>query len=292
MDSFLDSFSSGHLVLNSKRDITFSNQHVLLLLGMNKAELAAMSLNDLFSKASNIFIESYVYPLLVNESCVEELQLTMMTSKGKKVSVVANIRLDKEGSTYWSLFDCANRDKLYQELIETKELLEKQSQELLKMATLDPLTGLSNRRELDNRAARALSQAQRNQSPVAVMFIDVDYFKHVNDTHGHSFGDDILKHLGKTLLKGRREHDIVARFGGEEFVLVLPDVDDTSALRVAEAIRADIEVTKINDINVTVSIGISINKGDKNKLDTLLKEADSALYKAKKSGRNTIVLYE
>lgn len=290
MDSFLDSFYSGHLVVNSKRTIIYSNQHILHLLDEQEAP-STVPLCNMFTKASNIFIDSYVYPLLINELCAEEVQLTVITSKGKKVPVVASIRLDEEHTTYWSLFDCANRDKLYQELIETKELLEKQSQELLEMATTDPLTGLLNRRELDNRAGRVLSQAQRNKSSVAVMIIDIDYFKNINDTHGHAVGDVVLQHLGKILLKGHREHDIVSRFGGEEFVLVLPDIDDANALSVAEKIRGDIETTKINGINITVSIGISINKDDKNEFDILFKEADSALYKAKNTGRNRVMLY-
>ena len=290
MDSFLDSFYSGHLVVNSKRAITYSNQHILHLLDEQEAP-SAMQFCNMFTKASNIFIESYVYPLLINEFRAEEVQLTIITSKGKKVPVVASIRLDEEHTSYWSLFGCVNRDKLYQELIETKELLEKQSQELLKMATIDPLTGLLNRRELDNQAGRILSQAQRNKSSVAVMIIDIDYFKNINDTHGHAVGDDVLQHLGKILLKGHREHDIVARFGGEEFVLVLHDIDDVNALSVAEKIRGDIETTKINGINITVSIGVSVNKDDKNEFDVLFKEADSALYKAKNKGRNKTILY-
>lgn len=291
MVSFLDSFYSGHLAVNAKRDITYSNQHIMHLLGWQKEELSGMSLSNIFSKASNIFIESYVYPLLINEYCAEELQLTMISSKGKKVPVVACIRLDEEHTTYWSFFDCVNRDKLYQELIETKELLEKKGQELLEMATIDSLTGLLNRRELDNRAGITLSQAKRNKSSVAVMIIDIDCFKNINDIHGHAFGDVVLRHLGKILLKRHREHDIVARFGGEEFVLVLPDVDETKALKIAEKVRVDIEATEIKGIHITVSIGISINKDDKNEFDVLFKEADSALYEAKKKGRNRTQLY-
>lgn len=264
---------------------------MLPLLGWKKEDLSSAPLSNIFTKASNIFIDSYVYPLLVNEFCAEEVQLTMIAPQGKKVPVVANIRLDEEHTTYWSLFVCANRDKLYQELIETKELLEKQSKELLDMATIDPLTGLLNRRELDNRASRLLFQAQRNKSSVAVMIIDIDDFKKINDTYGHAFGDDVLKHLGKSLLKSHRKHDVVARYGGEEFVLVLPDTDDANALNVAEKIRCDIETTEINGINITVSIGLSINKDNKNEFDVLFKEADSALYKAKKNGRNTTILY-
>lgn len=260
-------------------------------LGWPQESLSEMSLSDIFTKASNIFIDSYVYPLLINEYCAEELQLTMLTSTGEKIPVVANIKLDEDQTTYWSLFDCVNRDKLYQELIKAKELLETQSQELLAMAAIDPLTGLLNRREMDNRVGRLLSQAQRNKSSVAVIILDVDFFKNINDDHGHAFGDEVLQNLGKILLESHREHDIVARFGGEEFVLVLPDVDEENAIKVAEVIRVDIEKTEIKGIHITVSIGVSLNKEDKNEFDILFKEADSALYIAKNGGRNKTVLF-
>jgi diguanylate cyclase (GGDEF)-like protein len=292
LDSFLGCFNSGHFVVNAKREISFSNQYMVNHLGWSQEALSEMSLSDIFSRASNIFIDSYVYPLLINEHCAEELQLTLITAKGNKVAVVANIRLDEYQTTYWSLFDCANRDKLYQELIHAKELLEKQGEELLEMATVDALTGLLNRRELDNRVRRLLSQAQRNKSSVAVIIIDIDFFKVINDTKGHAFGDDVLQHLGEVLLKRHREHDILARYGGEEFVLVLPDVNEENAFKVAEAIRVDIETTNFKGIGITVSIGVSLNKEDNNEFDILFKEADSALYIAKKGGRNKSVLFE
>jgi diguanylate cyclase (GGDEF)-like protein len=288
---FLDNFNSGHLVVSAKRQISFSNQYISKRLKMDKKELSGNSLSHIFTKASNIFIDSYVYPLLLNELVAEEIQLTMVTSSGERMPVVASIKLDEKQITYWSFFDCVNRDKLYQELIETKELLEKQSLELIEMATVDPLTGLLNRRSLDDRAGMVLSQAQRNNSSVAVVVIDIDHFKNVNDTYGHAFGDAVLQSLGKTLIEGRREHDIVARFGGEEFVLVLPNVDEKDALNISEKIRTDISKNTINDINVTVSIGVSLNNANKNEFDVLFKDADSALYKAKNMGRNQIVLF-
>lgn len=296
MNSFLDSFYSGHLIVNAKREISFSNQYLVDRLGWKIEDLTAMNLSDIFTKASKIFIDSYVYPLLMHELCAEELQLTMLTSEGKKLSVVVNIKLDEAQTTYWSIFDCANRDELYQELIQAKELLEKQSRELIELAAIDALTGLLNRRELDSRASRMLSHAQRTKSSVAVIVIDIDFFKAINDTHGHAFGDQVLQYLGSLLMRGRREHDIVARFGGEEFVLVLPDVNKNSALKVAETLRLDVERSDIKGIKITVSLGISLNQLDSNKhdhheFDTLFKQADSALYDAKHKGRNKSVLY-
>jgi diguanylate cyclase (GGDEF)-like protein len=293
---FLDSFSSGHLVVNANREISYSNQYMVKHLGYSQDLLYKMSLSELFSKASNIFIDSYVYPLLINELWVEEVQLTLVTSEGKKIPVVVNIKLDENQIAYWSLFDCASRDKLYQELIQAKELLEVKSEQLLEMATVDSLTGLLNRRELDNRASKALSQARRSKVSAAVIVIDIDNFKKINDTYGHSFGDETLKHLGKILLSRQREHDVVARFGGEEFVLILLDIDKKNALKFSESLRVTIEETKINGINITVSIGISMNNknnnNNKNQFEVLFKEADTALFKAKNSGRNKTILFD
>lgn len=291
LSSFLDQFYSGHLVVNAKREISFSNQYITDLLGWLPETLASMNLNDIFTKASSIFIDSYVYPLLINEQCFEELQLALITSKGEKLAVVVSIKLDQEQTSYWSIYSCASRDKLYQELIQAKELLEKQSIELVELATVDSLTGLLNRRELENRASKMLSQAQRNKSSVALVIIDIDFFKNVNDTYGHVFGDDVLKSLGKILLKRHRAYDIVSRFGGEEFVVLLPDTDAENAFKVTEILRMDIEKTEVNGINITVSIGISLNNEHKNEFDTLFKEADSALYTAKHKGRNKTVLF-
>jgi sigma-B regulation protein RsbQ len=291
LNSFLDSFNSGHLVINAKREVFYSNQYMVNLLGCSQDVLNKMSLSEVFSKASNIFIDSYVYPLLINELCVEELQLTLITSKGVKIPVVVNIKLDKHQTTYWSFFDCANRDKLFQELIQAKELLELQSEELLEMATVDSLTGLLNRRELDSRASKALSQARRSKLSVAVIVIDIDFFKKINDTYGHSFGDETLKSLGKILLSRQRENDVVARFGGEEFVLILMDIDKKNAFKFAESLRITIEETKINGINITVSIGISLNNEHSNQFEVLFKEADTALFNAKDSGRNKTILF-
>ena len=293
MEPFLDNFYSGHLKVNSNRGITFCNKHALHLIECKKEELYTMNLSDIFTKASNIFIDSYVYPLLINEFFAEEVQLTMINSKGEKIPIVANVNFDEEHhTTYWSFFGCKNRDKLYEELIQTKELLEKKGQELLEMSTIDPLTGLLNRRELDNRVAKILSQAKRNKSPVTLIIIDIDFFKNINDKYGHAFGDDVLQGLAKILLTNRREHDVIARFGGEEFILVLPDVNKINALKLAEIIRTDVQSNKIKGINITVSVGVSIASDDKYEFDILFKEADSALYSAKDQGRNRTIVHK
>lgn len=289
-DCTADWFDSGHFIVGANRHIQYSNNYLADYFGWSKDALATKNLSELFSKASNIFIDSYVYPLLINQNHVEEIQLTFLTSKGEKIPIVANVKLGDGQATYWSIFGCVNRNKLYQELIQAKELLETQSQKLMELATIDPLTGLLNRRELDAQVKRILLRSQRTQASVAVMIIDIDFFKGINDTHGHAFGDDVLCQLSALLLKNRRKYDITARIGGEEFVIVLPDINAINAQQIAETLRKDIESTEINGIHVTVSIGVTTNKHSENDFATLYKEADKALYSAKQQGRNRIIL--
>ena len=289
--SFLDQFCSGHMVVSEKRELSWSNQYLAELLDWHSLNQTQPALSDLFTKASIIFIDSYVYPLLIHEGFAEEIQLTLLTANGKKIPVVVNIKIDAANITYWSLYDCANRDKLYQELITAKEQLEQQRQSLIELAAQDPLTGLLNRRELNRRAKQMLSQAQRTQSSVAVIVVDVDFFKVINDQYGHAVGDDVLCGLSAELSKKRREYDIVARFGGEEFVLVLFDIDELNALGVADILRSDIENRVFNGIKLTVSMGISLNTDFETDFETLFNQADSALYEVKKNGRNHVLLY-
>jgi len=186
---------------------------------------------------------------------------------------------------------CANRDKLQSEWLEANEKLEKQSQELFRLATIDPLTGLLNRRELEVQAQRVIHQAARASSTFALFSIDVDFFKQVNDTHGHQAGDKVLIQLAKVLTKGRRANDLVARFGGEEFVLVLPDIVEEKALILAEKLRKAVGMISIDNIKITISIGLVVtHKGTDVDLEQLIKLSDSALYDAKDAGRNRVAL--
>lgn len=294
--SFLDQFFSGHMVVNEKRQVVWSNRYLSDLCGGFAQDPLPASLNSLFTKASIIFIDSYVYPLLIHEGVAEEIQLTLLNANDERIPVVVNIKKDANHLTYWSLYDCANRDKLYQELISAKEQLELQRHSLIELAAQDPLTGLLNRRELSHRAKQMLSQAQRTESPVAMLV--VDFFKVINDKHGHALGDEVLRGLSDELSKKRREYDIVARFGGEEFVLVLFDIDDHNALKVANTLRSNIEARDFNGIKITVSIGISMNvcrlagasPHFETDFETLFDKADSALYDVKNKGRNNVQL--
>jgi diguanylate cyclase (GGDEF)-like protein len=164
------------------------------------------------------------------------------------------------------------------------------------MAETDALTGLYNRRKLEQRLREEIQRAQRSRKPLSLMLLDVDHFKNVNDTYGHAAGDAVLRALSDTLRREIRDIDLVARVGGEEFMFLLPDTDADLALRVAERIRRALVVLTIDApaqerLHVTASIGIACYPLHANGAEPLMAHADRALYAAKQLGRNRSVLY-
>ena len=165
--------------------------------------------------------------------------------------------------------------------------LERANNTLARLAHHDPLTGLLNRRGFDERMAAALSSARRRQAPLSLMIVDADHFKQVNDRHGHDVGDQVLQAISQTLRKRLREVDIVARIGGEEFVVVLPDTGSLGASHVAQALVNAMAHTEMPVVGaVTISCGVADVQVDSETLDAALKRADAALYRAKQTGRN------
>jgi two-component system cell cycle response regulator len=167
-------------------------------------------------------------------------------------------------------------------------------QHTIEMAITDPLTGLHNRRYLERHFATLVENSARDGRTASVIFLDIDYFKSINDTHGHDAGDEVLKAFALRMRQSVRGIDLVARYGGEEFVVVMPDTESAVAYRVAERLRETIadEPFAIGDgllVRVTVSAGIaSVNSPDDTP-QTVLKRCDEALYKAKGEGRNRVV---
>lgn len=170
-----------------------------------------------------------------------------------------------------------------------------QLQERLRIQSIrEPLTGLFNRRYLEESLSRELSRCARRQLPLALMMLDLDHFKRFNDTHGHPGGDALLAGFGQLLLDLAREEDIACRYGGEEFTLILPEVALPAALERAEKIRAAVEAMHVQHMGqdlpaVTVSIGLALFPQDGTDPQALLRKADQALYRAKAQGRNRVV---
>jgi diguanylate cyclase (GGDEF)-like protein len=179
-----------------------------------------------------------------------------------------------------------------EELQKKNALITEQAKKLEHLATRDYLTGLSNRRDFQAKIYREVKRYHRSKKPFAIIMIDIDHFKQVNDTHGHDFGDNVLVATGRALQKMLRAHDIVARWGGEEFIALLPETEAVGAQHVAEKIRLEIAARRhhIGDasVSVTVTLGIAIFDGS-GSIEACIKRADDALYAGKKDGRNRVV---
>lgn len=167
-------------------------------------------------------------------------------------------------------------------------------QALSRFSYEDALTGLNNRRYLDEMLSREIALAHRTQSPLALMICDIDHFKQLNDTHGHAAGDEVLKEVARWLRKTFRDTDIICRYGGEEFVVVMPAASMKDCHERSEQLRSNLETLTItlgtDTIGpATLSAGISALSANLNNADDLLRRADEALYQAKASGRNRII---
>jgi diguanylate cyclase (GGDEF)-like protein len=159
------------------------------------------------------------------------------------------------------------------------------------LAITDALTGLPNRRGFDILAGQALQEAQREQSPLTALLIDLDHFKELNDSHGHLAGDEVLRGFADRLNDSVRQSDIICRWGGEEFIVLLKGTDSSAAQQIAEKLRSRAEESRYNfageELQVTISLGLTDLRND-DSLHSLLARADRALYRAKQTGRNRV----
>ncbi len=165
----------------------------------------------------------------------------------------------------------------------------------LEMAITDQLTGLHNRRYMSRHLDTLIASARKSGKPVAFVIMDIDFFKSVNDTYGHDIGDEVLREFASRISANVRGIDLACRYGGEEFVVVMPDTDVPFACAVAERLRKSVESNAFaisrdpGTLNITVSIGIAGSEGNNDSAEALLHRADQALYRAKREGRNRVI---
>jgi diguanylate cyclase (GGDEF)-like protein len=168
-----------------------------------------------------------------------------------------------------------------------EQLLVAQNEQLLDMTKTDYLTGIYNRRALHEALAYELRRVERSKVALSVVLIDVDNFKSINDTYGHLIGDEVLMQVAEVLKKSTRTTDIIGRFGGEEFLVILPDCNLANGMMLAEKIRADIQDAEFTaGLNVTISAGV--NEYEDSWVDHLLQGADQAMVVAKQKGKNQV----
>ncbi|MDZ4063061.1 MAG: diguanylate cyclase [Coriobacteriia bacterium] len=185
------------------------------------------------------------------------------------------------GRSNWEMCFPLQRERMRQNLVELEE-----------SATVDPLTGLWNRRVFDKRLAEEVARYERYGTPLSLVVLDIDAFKEVNDSSGHTVGDEVLCGVGRLITGLVRETDVPIRYGGDEFAIILPGIGKTEAYAVGEKLcKAVLELSFVGDtVRVTVSVGVAAVSGHVTKPLTLLEAADSAMYAAKRSGRNQVRL--
>jgi len=168
-------------------------------------------------------------------------------------------------------------------------------EELILLSDTDELTGLKNRRAFNSALSMEVKKAIRYERPFAIIMLDADYLKQVNDQYGHEVGDKLIVSLSQVMKDSLRETDILARYGGDEFVIMLPDTIDAKAYDVAERIRVAVENTSINAdgtrVSSTLSIGLACYPVDSENIEEITHKADKALYASKRSGRNLVTKY-
>jgi len=196
-----------------------------------------------------------------------------------------------------TVFERQNRELEHKEfaLRQLNDSLTEKNQELEVLATRDPLSGLYNRRVLMENLEREFQRAQREALQLSVVMVDIDFFKKINDTYGHGVGDDVIRSVANSLGLLSREYDTVGRYGGEEFMIVLPGKEDSAACEMAERVRLAIlelpEKDKLPINELSASFGVASLKPNIESDTVLIDHADQALYSAKQQGRNRVQLY-
>lgn len=226
---------------------------------------------------------------------IGRLATTFNTTTGELYDLVMKLEQRVEQRTAELMSTNAH---LLQEIMERKraeEQISLQKQELQRLATVDALTNLYNRRHFFELGEHEVLLAQTNNRQITAIMLDIDHFKHINDTYGHACGDQVLRVVAQYCRNSIRDTDIVGRYGGEEFAILLPGADSQSAFTIAERLRYDVEhasmETDRGPISVTISMGIASSAmvPAAASLDALLDQADKALYMAKRAGRNRVM---
>lgn len=271
----------GIFLLDSHQYIEFWNAAAERITGYCEKEALGKNFCQLLipQNLHNTF-QQHFDNLKLNQGLIEEQ--VILTKQKEKLIIelsLSSASLDSNWSAIGILRDVSERKRL--------------EQELKMMAIKDPLTHLFNRRELVLRLAKEINRISRYHHSLSLFFIDVDHFKAINDQFGHYIGDIVLCRLADTLKTRVRNHDICGRYGGEEFLVVLPETPLAKALELAERLRQIISKIEINldsgqKITITASIGVAEFDEHKHTLETFIRQADDAMYEAKQLGRNRV----
>lgn len=294
----LDDFPVGCMVTDYQRRILYSNHYLEQYHGYSTHELLGADLFMLLSKASQIMYDTYIVPMLVREKQCDEIRLSMVSRSTSTLPVVVSVMCDDSANErlFWSISSASRSDQLFEELTETKQLLEQKVSLLRTLSDTDQLTGLPNRTALTKHLDQKIVDLKKEGMAFALAFVDLDGFKEVNDRYGHQVGDKILQLVAKRLASNLRSDDLIARFGGDEFVIFLNGRFSGSLVEEAlsRLISKLAEPFNIDSVllQLSASIGVTLYPQSKDvEPDQLIRQADQAMYQAKLAGKNQVCLF-
>ncbi len=302
-----DALAEGVLVLDAKERIVLANKAFQEATELSMDALMGRKASQLpFSSKDSTDPKNSVVPWLLAIDSGESIRGQVMEFQGNQEKPVFSVGcapiLDGKGVNRGALASFENVTRLESQRAELEVLVDdltdatkeitKQNHELERLATIDPLTNCFNRRSFLDRFEAFWNSAKQNKRSLAAIMVDVDHFKSVNDNHGHATGDEVLRGVANVLLTKTREQDVVCRFGGEEFAILLPETDVEHAGYMAEKIREAVSRQKFGDLAVTVSLGVSALCQKPASPQSLLEQADKCLYVAKRNGRDQVVRWD
>ncbi len=277
----------GYHSLDAQGRVLRMNETELRWLGYRLEELVGRPYTDLLTEASRMRF-AQAFPTFLVTGHVENLEFVLVRQDGSHlpVAVSGSAIRDAEGqviATRSTVFDLTERKRL--------------EAQLEQLARTDALTGLSNRRDFEELSLRELQRARRLDRPLTLLMLDVDHFKRVNDRYGHAVGDQVLQGVAQVCRAQLREIDLLARLGGEEFTIVLPEAGQTFGIDIAERLRQAVQdwvlrLASGDEIRCTVSVGVTSRIDTDEAVATILARADQALYAAKEAGRNQVRVFE
>lgn len=287
LSSVIDSSFEGVVTINTNRTIKSFNQAACRIFGYSPDEIVGQQLEKLVPERFRARHPAYVQQFRDSGDEVRAME--------NRVEIQA---LRKDGSEFSAEISIAKINvgdeqeftAFIRDISEHMRLLD----ELHYRASTDPLTGLQNRRQATEEATNVLVHAQRFSHPTTAILIDIDDFKSINDKHGHHIGDRVLQEVGKVCRNQARQSDIVARWGGEEFLLFLPETDMEGAMNLAERVLENLRsvhtsIEQIGHRRVTASLGVSVFNEGSDTIDSMISRADQAMYNSKKTGKNKIM---
>ena len=301
-----DSLAEGLIVMDQKECIVLANRAFEMATGHDVSQLVGRRVSDIpFVQRESTSNETFPWHETIKHSKAVKgrlLSLKGESTETKTFSVSAAPIFDDQGGNRGALASFEDvsgleRQKeelraMVEQLHSSSEKIHQQNRDLQVLATCDPLTGCFNRRMFLGQFDQIWSSAQRYGHSLSAIMVDVDHFKSVNDKYGHSMGDEVLRQVAAELRACVRDADVVCRFGGEEFAILLPHTDLVAAESVAEKLRCAIAALKFPQLSVTASLGVSSTCQSPNNPQELLEQCDKSMYVAKRSGRNQVFRWD